>query len=610
MIHNLELFASTPLERFIEEYPSVLLRIDEIQISVRIQHCFLTQHYMLSDDLLYVGDIIQQSELNLLRLPNFGRKSLREIIDALSLINLSLGIRVPCWPPEDIGFFRKRYSKLLTKQKENLYALTHKVSASCLEDELFNIANIKGERNTHIFIQRMGWDGNGRKTLDAVGKKYGMTRERVRQICEKIGKAIRLTKPPIKFLKQALHHVSLSLPSPANEIENELTASGISRKPFRIEGLLTAADSFDIRAKFIIKKVGRKKARLAVPVRNSRTPNSIIQQARKYVEHWGAGTIDDLTYVVNEKCNPPISDEFTKMVLESLENFRWLDKETAWFWLINTKRNRINNLILQILSVADRLTINDLRNGIMRPYRMRGYSPPRRVLKAICEQLGYTVENDMIIADPPLKWEDVLEGTNAFDLVMALKLYGPVLTRSDFEQLCVNNGMNQRSFYMYLGSSPLIQRYSRGIYGLRSAKVSAAEIEELRKRVEEETQIKIRAFAQNKVLLDFGRTDEGHIWIGYRLSASTISNGVVTTPGSLQKYVDGEFPLFSADKINMGTLKSSNGSTWGLGPFFRRRGAEPGDYMLLTYVLNRKSVSVELGDEGILESVSSLGNEN
>lgn len=610
MIRNLELFANTPLERLIEEHPGILLRVDEIQISARIQHCLRAQHHLLSDELLYVGDIIQQSELNLLCLPNFGRKSLREIIDVLSLINLSLGIYLPCWPPEDIGFFRKRYSKLLTKQKENLYALTHKVSASCLEDELFNIANIKGERNTHIFVQRMGWDGNGRKTLDAVGQKYGMTRERVRQICEKIEKAIRLTKPPIKFLKQALHHVSLSLPSPANKIENELTASGISHKHFRIEGLITAADFFCLRAKFVVKKVGRKKARFAVSAKYSGTPSTIIQQARKHIEHWGAGTINDLTCTVNEKCNPPISDEFTTMVLESLENFRWLDKDTGWFWLRDNKRNRINNLIRKILSVADKLTIDDLRNGIMRPYRMRGYSPPRRVLKEICKQSGYKVEDGLVIADPPLKWEDVLEGTNAFDLVMALKFFGPVLTRSDFEQLCVNKGMNRTSFYMYLGASPMIQRYSRGIYGLRGANVSAAEIEKLRKRVEEETQIRIKAFAQNKVLLDFGRTSEGNIWIGYKLSDSSVISGIVTIPSSIQKYIVGEFPLFSADEINMGTLKSNNGNTWGLKPFFRRRGAEPGDYMLLMYDLNRKSVSVKLGDEDILESVSSLEKEN
>jgi len=160
---------------------------------------------------------------------------------------------------------------------------------------------------------------------------------------------------------------------------------------------------------------------------------------------------------------------------------------------------------------------------------------------------------------------------------------------------------------MYLGYSPLIQRYSRGIYGLRGANVSTAEIEELRKRVEKETQTRIRAFAQNRVLLDFGRTNEGHIWIGYKLSASTVSSGVVTTPGSIQKYVNGEFPLFSADKINMGILKSGKGSTWGLGPFFRRRGAEPKDFMVLLYDLTTKKATVELGDEDIIEHFASSG---
>jgi len=604
MIRNLELFASTPLEHYIEEYPSVLLRVDEIQVSFRTLNC------LLSEDILYVGDLIQNTEQSLLRIPNFGRKSLKELTAILGHVQLSLGIDLPNWPPTDIDFLREKFSRKITKEKERQYTLSHQEKASSLEEELFNLAKIKGDRNAQIFIQRMGWDGNGGMTLNAVGKKYSMTRERVRQICEKTEKALQSVKPPIKFLKQAIRYVNLNLPIPANKIENELAASRISHKHFRIEGLLTAANFFGLRSKFVIKKVGRKKARLVIPSKYSKAPSLIIQQAKKHVAHWGAGTISDLTCVVNGKGGSPIDDGFTKIVLEALEDFRWLDKETGWFWLSDNKRNSINNLIRQILSVADKLTINDLRNGIMRPYRIGGYSPPRRVLKEICKQTGYKVENDLVIADPPLKWECVLEGTNAFDLVMALKFFGPVLTRTDFERLCINKGMNRTSFYMYLGASPVIQRYSRGIYGLRGANVSAAKIEELRKRVEAETQTRIRAFAQNRVLLDFGRTNEGHIWIGYRLSASTVSSGVVTTPGSIQKYVDGEFPFFSADKINMGTLKSSNGSTWGLGSFFRRRGAEPGDYMLLTYDLNRKSVSVELGDEGILESVSSLENES
>lgn len=596
MISNLNLFESYSCEDFVHQHPEVLLQIDELLLSKR------TQNSLFSEDIKYVGDLIQLTEREMLRIPNFGRKCLKEIIDALGCIELCLSSRACSWPPDNIEALRNKYSSRLSKAKERIYLRSHRVTAFSLEEELFDIANQFGARNAQIFVQRMGWDGRGGTTLDTVGKKYNMTRERIRQICSKIEKKILLSKPPTSFLTQAIKLVKEGIPEKASVIEEALALNKISSRPFRIEGIVSAAKLFDCELQICIEKVGRKKTRLVVPASSEGVPRKINQEARKYIEHWGAGTVADIISVIEDKYKIIIPSNLVKLTLESLEGFSWLDKETQWFWFLNCKRNRILNLIRKIASVAEYLTLDDLRSGIMRTHRTKGYSPPKRVLAAICEQSNrFIIRNNVVKAHPPLSWEETLEGTNEYDLVLALKTFGPVLTRADLETLCTNKGMNRSSFYIYIGYSPLIQRYSRGVYGLRGARVSVSHIESLRKKVEKSTKEKARLLNTSRVLIDYGRSTDGTFWVIYRLSSNTIFSGVLTTPSPLKKYIHGEFNLYSADGALMGIIKSNNGSTWGLGSFFSRRGAEENDHLILIYDISSRAAKAELGTEELLD---------
>jgi DNA-directed RNA polymerase alpha subunit len=69
-------------------------RVDELQLTVRAADCFSRANSVR------IGDLVQMSEAELLRTPNFGRKSLNEIKDALAAIGLRLGMKIPGWTPE------------------------------------------------------------------------------------------------------------------------------------------------------------------------------------------------------------------------------------------------------------------------------------------------------------------------------------------------------------------------------------------------------------------------------------------------------------------------------------------------------------------------------
>ncbi len=83
--------------------PALLKKVDELELSVRSANC------LKNDNIVYIGDLIQKSEGEMLRTPNFGRKSLNEIKEVLAQMGLHLGMEVTAWPPENIEDLAKRY---------------------------------------------------------------------------------------------------------------------------------------------------------------------------------------------------------------------------------------------------------------------------------------------------------------------------------------------------------------------------------------------------------------------------------------------------------------------------------------------------------------------
>lgn len=81
---------------------NLLRKVDELELSVRSANC------LKNDNIVYIGDLVQKSEQEMLRTPNFGRKSLNEIKEVLTSMGLSLGMNVPAWPPENIEDLAKR----------------------------------------------------------------------------------------------------------------------------------------------------------------------------------------------------------------------------------------------------------------------------------------------------------------------------------------------------------------------------------------------------------------------------------------------------------------------------------------------------------------------
>ncbi len=89
-------------EQHKEEFDPVLLRpIEDLELTVRSTNC------LKAENIYYVGDLIQRSEVELLKTPNLGKKSLTEIKNVLASQSLSLGMRLENWPPADLKDSRR-----------------------------------------------------------------------------------------------------------------------------------------------------------------------------------------------------------------------------------------------------------------------------------------------------------------------------------------------------------------------------------------------------------------------------------------------------------------------------------------------------------------------
>ena len=108
---QLQLFINfeEPEARVAEEAPTdlpfnrnLLRKVDELELSVRSANC------LKNDNIVYIGDLVQKTEAEMLRTPNFGRKSLNEIKEVLTQMGLHLGMEITTWPPENIEELVKR----------------------------------------------------------------------------------------------------------------------------------------------------------------------------------------------------------------------------------------------------------------------------------------------------------------------------------------------------------------------------------------------------------------------------------------------------------------------------------------------------------------------
>ena len=151
--------------------------------------------------------------------------------------------------------------------------------------------------------------------------------------------------------------------------------------------------------------------------------------------------------------------------------------------------------------------------------------------------------------------------------------------------------MSENSFSVYCSYSPIIAKYAPGVYGLRGAKLAPGTIQSLMPD----------RYDREKRLIEYGWTSVGEIWTCHKLSYSYLKTGIVNIPGPMKQFMQGNFDLLSIDGDYIDTFKVKDTSAWSLKKFFKRRGGEEDDYLVLTFNLGSREVRAQVGDKDIID---------
>jgi len=239
-------------------------------------------------------------------------------------------------------------------------------------------------RESSILARYWGFDTRGPETLQRIGNDLGLTGERVRQIVDRQSTLALPGRVAAPVLDQAIRYVTERIPAPAAHLEHGLHSAGFVSPAFRLEALVKAAELFDRSLPLSITRV--RGTRIAHPLDTS-SLESIVQIARATIRHFGASTISEITWVVNERGSESCKRDLVTSVLTAQKKFQWIDERTGWFWLADVGKNRLVPRIRKILSVANPIEGSVLCAGVERDYRMGDCVPPEAILLRLCGQL-------------------------------------------------------------------------------------------------------------------------------------------------------------------------------------------------------------------------------
>ena len=481
-----------------------------------------------------------------------------------------------------------------------------------LEQELIEVfASTPKQRNRDILISYYGWKDGRRRTLTEVGQRFKITRERVRQVCAKL---TRKPKNPSTILApvmdRALAMIAARLPCHARQIEAELAEQKFTAVDMSVEVVLAGAELLgrpvpcmvvkvdSKRGKGVVGKYGRpsgsgsaknrsdtfsrRDSRVLIRPEQLDAVPAIVDLAKKEAYFHGLATVETIEQAI---ASNPRGKPLVKQALVLIDGFRWLDEPSGWFRLLQISKHGLPKALDKVLAVAGEVTIAQLRVALARNRRLWREPPPDNVLLEFCRQTPQVrVEGNRIIADPPRDWREALTGVEA-GLVRMLKEHGPVMERGMMEDLCVSDGMNRFSFHAFLSWSPVIAQYGPSVYGLVGADVSQEQVDQLL--------IDHRADRPNhRVLHNYGWTDDGKVWLSYRLSKAASTHGVITVPAALEKVARGRFQLLASDGRVIGALTAKDGRAWGLGAFLREQNARIGDRIVLTLDIKKQTATM------------------
>lgn len=488
--------------------------------------------------------------------------------------------------------------RLVCEQLREVHATIRRQIELPLQEEFIEIFTSGARcRDRQIVTEYYGWSGYKGRTLGELASEHRLSRERVRQVCVaalKRGRGVRVFAP---VLDRTLAFILTRLPMEKGSLEAELVEAGYASRPLEIEAIHVAAEAAARGPGFAVIEIGSR--RLVVSEQQTAMPRAIALAAKQVVGGYGAARLSDIQEELGRKYpKNQVDPALIRESLERLAEFCWLDGRRTWFRPKTLSRYGLPRLIEKILSVASRIELVSLVAALTRYRRNGRRPPPPRVVLEFCRQMpGVHIEETLVVADQPPDLQTALSGVERVmvEVLEECGEAGPAMDRGAFEEECAGRGLNRFSFHAAIMNSPVIVPVGRGVYGLLGSNIAEEAVERLIHQTS--------ARSSRRIMKLFGRKESGKVYIGYQLSATVISGGIVTVPVAMRPYVRGKYTLRCTKGHPVGTLVAKRGCGGGLLPALRYHDAKQGDHMLLFFDLPKREVKIHIGDEAIFDGL-------
>jgi hypothetical protein len=233
---------------------------------------------------------------------------------------------------------------------------------------------------------------------------------------------------PMPTLLAAIAFLAGRPPGPAGDLERQLQSAGLSSLPFRIEGIIRAAELIGQTVPFSLTETQRSRL---VHSLSAQSLDSIVRVARRAIERRGLTTVEEVSRELLDTAPEAAGSRLIADVLTGADDLCWLDQSLDWFWLPSVARNPVLRRIRKILSVANPIRFSELYTGVDREYRLQRDAPPPAVLQELCRQIpGLKVSGECVEAHPKIDPHEVL-GQLEQAIVDVLLEHGGLMRRAD-----------------------------------------------------------------------------------------------------------------------------------------------------------------------------------
>jgi hypothetical protein len=325
-----------------------------------------------------------------------------------------------------------------------------------LEDELTDVlvsARLDAKQRRAV-ARRLGWDGRGPTTLSCAGATEGYTRERVRQLEQRVIRHVERARPRLEFTEAALAAVHVAAPAWRGQLARMLSRVHIAAQPFDPLGVVRAAELSGIPFNLL------EQGGLVLQTEQASLADEAMRLAHTLVVRDGATSVVAIAERLGARAGR------VRELLEFRDDITWLDGEREWL-VVSAARTRAATAVRKMLSLASRLTLMDLKGGLER--QRQDVQIPHDVLRSLCaayDWLSFDRRTDVVSLVTPLDPVRTLSPLERL-LVDVFQTEGPVLGFTRAVRLAEAAGMNPASAGVYLSRSPVFQTVSRGRYAIR-----------------------------------------------------------------------------------------------------------------------------------------------